>query len=516
MNSLIPTAGARPAALRLAGVSKRFGSLKANDAIDLEVLPGEVHAVVGENGAGKSTLMRIVFGMISPDAGTLEIDGAPRSFTSPADAIAAGIGMVHQHFTLVPSFTVAENVTLGHEPGPPGLYDRRMAEEITRDLAARIGAVLDPRARTGSLSVAMQQKVEIAKVLLRGARIVILDEPTAVLTPLETTELFALIRRLAAEGTSVIFISHKLREVLEVADRITVIRSGRNVLVTEPADTSGARLAAAMTGREGVDLGRTRRAAPAAAAPTVITLESLITRPRPDGSALDAASLTVRAGEIVGVAGVEGNGQVALVDAIVGRIRPLGGRVVLNGEDVTRLSVRERRGHGLAYVPEDRHRQGLSLRASVAETLVAGRRRATSALDVARPWSTARDRTWIAASIRDYAVASADPNALVGTLSGGNQQKLVLARELDAAPRCIVLAQPTRGVDLGAIETIYSAVAEQTARGAAVLLVSSDLDELFRLADRIVVIYRGRVTAELDPLTTTREIVGRHMMGLVA
>jgi len=515
--------------LRLRGIRKVFGAVVANDSVDFELAAGEVHALVGENGAGKTTLMRVLFGLHRPDAGQIEIDGAPANLSSPARAIGHGIGMVHQHFMLVPSFTVAENVTLGIEPGRHGRYHRAEAEQRTREVMARLELDLDPGAVTGNLTVATQQKVEILKVLYRGARILILDEPTAVLTPQETRELFALLRALAAGGTGVVFISHKLPEVFALADRITVLRRGRTVLSGRTAELSTEAVVTAMTGRSDVHLGRVVRprlagpvpagAVPAGADPAgavVLRVDRLSTEAAGADCPLAEVSLSVRAGEIVGVAGVDGNGQTSLAESLVGLAVVRGGSIQLNGAEITTHSVRKRRDRGLGFVPEDRHLQGLPLHGSVAEGLAAGRVRRLGgprSLSAALPRAL---RDWARATVRGYRIDPPDIQARCQALSGGNQQKIVLARELEDAPSCLVLAQPSRGVDIGAIEYLYGKVAEATGRGCAVLLISADLDEIFRLADRVVVLFKGRAVAELDTATATRDEVGGHMMGVAA
>ena len=515
MTGATASAGGAHPALRLRGIRKSFGEVRANDGVDFEVARGEIHGLVGENGAGKSTLMRILFGLVRADAGTIELDGSPILIPSPSRAIGLGLGMVHQHFMLVPSFTVAENVTLGAEPGPPGIYGRVEAARTTRRLAARIGLVdLDPEALTGSLSIAMQQKVEIIKVLHRGARILILDEPTAVLTPQETAELFALLRRLADEGTSVVFISHKLPEVLAIADRVTVMRQGRTT-TSVPADgTSAADLVSAMTGRNDVRIGRVKRRP--AGAGQVLRLDDVSSEKVPGDSALDRVSITVNAGEIVGVAGVEGNGQTTLADLLLGIAAVKSGRVLLGETEISRLTVRQRRDAGLAAVPEDRHTQGLPLEATVAEALLAGDVRDTSWRDPVRAALPAARRNAYAARVARDGLVASGIDALNRSLSGGNQQKVVLSRELAGQPRVILLSQPTRGVDIGAIEAIYDRIADETDRGAAVLLISADLDELFRLADRMVVLFRGRIAATVDATTVTKQDVGGLMMGLAS
>ncbi|MFE2186358.1 ABC transporter ATP-binding protein [Streptomyces sp. NPDC059455] len=501
--------------LRLSGVSKAFGAVKANDAVDFTLEPAQIHALVGENGAGKTTLMRILYGVHQPDSGTIEIAGCQTHLPSPAAAIENGIGMVHQHFMLVPSFTVAENVTLGAESGKPGLYSAARAAKRTLDLAARLGLAVDPEAITGTLTVATQQKVEILKVLHRGARILILDEPTAVLTPQETHELFTLLRNLAAEGTGIIFISHKLPEVFAIADRITVLRQGRTITTGGRGEISTEAVVAAMTGRSDVNLGRVKRSG-RSDAPAVLEVKELSTDRTVSDSPLDQVSLTVYAGEILGVAGVEGNGQTALAEALVGLTAARSGVILLGGEPVTDDNVRRRRDRGLGFVPEDRHLQGLPLHGSVTEATVAGRLRGTGRFATLAPALSRGRRVWAEAVMDKYAVTAADSSARCDSLSGGNQQKIVLARELEDNPACLVLAQPTRGVDIGAIEFLYGKVAEATHRGCGVLLVSADLDEIFRLSDRIVVLFKGRVVAELSTLTTTREEIGRHMMGVTA
>ena len=501
--------------LELSGITKRFGDVVANQDVDLQLHAGQIHALVGENGAGKTTLMRILFGMYQPDAGTVSIEGQDLRLRRPQDSIDHGIGMVHQHFMLVPSFTVAENITLGDEPGPAGVYSREGAREAVAEPMRRLGVTIDPDATTGKLSVATQQKIEIVKVLYRGARILILDEPTAVLTPQETTELFELLRRLADEGSSIIFISHKLREVFAVADRITVLRRGRTVGSYDAASTSAAEVVAAMTGRSDVNLGRVDRAKFDAPEP-VLVVEGLSTDKPPHDAALDDVSLTVHAGEIVGIAGVEGNGQNTLAEALIGTIADRAGRVHLLGADLSGASVAQRRNRGLAYVPEDRHLEGLPINGSVLEGLAPGRIRRRTGPSVLGAALRATVRQRARDLVKSYDIKTNGIDVSCSTLSGGNQQKVVVARELDEEPACLVLSQPTRGVDLGAIEYLYNRIAEATARGCAVLLISADLDEILRLSDRVLVMYRGTVVAEEQTSETTRERLGMHMMGASA
>ena len=505
-------AGSEPApALELRRISRSFGDVRANDGVDLLVRPGEVHALVGENGAGKTTLMNIVYGVLQPDSGQILLDGVPVSFRGPQQAIEHGIGMVHQHFMLVPSLTVLDNVVLGTEPSRAGLLDARRARRDVATSMDRIGLPLDLDATTGTLGVATQQQLEIVKVLHRGARVIILDEPTAVLTPQETEELFALLRRLAAEGAAVVFISHKLREVFEIADRVTVLRAGRSIMSRPVADTDTAEVVAAMTGSTEVELGRVQRSAPSPDAPTVLRADRLVCERPAHDAALDGVSLEVRAGEVVGVAAVEGNGQSSLVECLVGTWPITSGSLEVTGSDVTTVSVAGRRDAGLSYVPEDRQHEGLPLHGTVVEALAAGRIRRDGR--GSRRAIGQSVRGWAEQVARRYNIVPAGIDRSCMTLSGGNQQKVVVARELEEKPRLLVLAQPTRGVDLGAIDFLYRRVAEATERGCAVLLVSADLDELLRLSDRILVMFEGRVVAEHDAITTSRDQLGHDMTG---
>lgn len=497
--------------LAVEGITKRFGALTANDNIAFDLRAGEVHALVGENGAGKTTLMRILFGMYQPDAGQIRLDGKLVAFNRPMDSINHGIGMVHQHFMLVPTFTVAENVTLGAEPRRGRLFDVPAAQHAVREQATRLGIELDPDALTGGLNVATQQKLEILKVLYRGARIIILDEPTAVLTPQETDELFVLLRELAAQGSSIVFISHKLREVFAVADRITVLRNGRTISTYEAAQTDAAEVVAAMTGRSDVNLGRVSR--DATPGEVLLEVNRITTAKHGHDAALAGVSLAVRAGEIVGIAGVEGNGQSILAEALVGTVPTTGGSIELKRRSLDGLSVSARRDAGLSYVPEDRHLEGIPLGGTVLEGLAAGRLRTRSTWGALGQAFTRQLKEWGTEIIGRYAIKTAGYEARCGTLSGGNQQKIIIARELEDRPDCIILAQPTRGVDLGAIEFIYDRIAEATARGCAVLLISADLDEILRLSDRVLVMYDGLVVAEEDATRTSREELGMHMMG---
>ena len=497
--------------MQMTGITKRFGAVLANDDVSFDLRAGEIHALVGENGAGKTTLMRILYGMTDPNSGDMRIDGTPVTFSSPSDAIRQGIGMVHQHFMLVPTFTVAENVTLGAEPRRGILFDHRGAREAVSTHMARLGLTMDPDAEVGSLNVASQQKIEIVKVLYRGARIVILDEPTAVLTPQETEELFDLLRRLAAEGSSIIFISHKLREVFAIADRITVLRGGRTIMTTAALETTAPEVVAAMTGRTDVNLGRVpRRATPGQ---TKLSVQGLCTEKPLHDSALADVAFAVRAGEILGVAGVEGNGQSVLAEALVGTVPATAGTIRIDDQDVTHRSVSARRNCGLAYVPEDRQAEGLPINATIVEGLAAGRLRPMRGLQVFGQAISRSIRSWAQEVIGRYDIKAPSENAYARQLSGGNQQKVVVARELEAEPSVLVLAQPTRGVDLGAIDFIYGQIMDATARGCAVVLISADLDELLRLADRVVVMFEGRVVAEQGIDTATREGLGLFMTG---
>ncbi|WP_198668929.1 ABC transporter ATP-binding protein [Homoserinimonas sp. OAct 916] len=499
--------------LKVNGVTKRFGSVTANQNVNFDLHKGEIHALVGENGAGKTTLMRILYGMYQPDAGSIAIDGATVRFAKPMDSIRHGIGMVHQHFMLVPSFTVAENVTLGAEPGRGGWYSHAAAAESLADPMARLGIRLDPKAIVGDLNVATQQKLEIMKVLYRGARIIILDEPTAVLTPQETEELFILLRKLADDGSSIIFISHKLREVFAIADRITVLRNGKTVITQVATETTAAEVVAAMTGRKNVSLGRMEHTNDTNA-PVVLEVAGLSTGPQGHDASLEGVGFQIRAGEILAVAGVEGNGQSVLAETLIGTIQPSEGSILLDGEDMATNGVSERRERGVSYVPEDRHLEGIPINGTVLEGLAAGRLRARNAVQSFGNAFPPAMRAWASELVDRYSVKTAGIDARCSTLSGGNQQKVVLARELEELPKLLILAQPTRGVDLGAIEFMYEQVAEATRRGCAVLLISADLDEILRFADRVIVMYDGKIVAEEIATETTAEQLGMHMTGI--
>lgn len=495
--------------LRAVGVSKRFGPVVANDAVDFTLNRGEIHALVGENGAGKSTLMNMLYGMIRPDSGSIEIDGRTARLDSVKDAIAAGIGMVHQHFMLVPEFSVERNVTLGAEPRTAGLLDVSASRRALAETSRLIGFEVDANRPVHRLSVADQQRVEILKVLYRGARVIILDEPTAVLTPQETEELFRTLRRLADSGAAVVFITHKLREVQSIADRVTVLRRGRTYGTFRAHEVTIPILVTLMTGRSDVSLGRVERPAPGDEA--VLQVTGLSGVAHPDGP-LRNASFEVRAGEILGIAGVDGNGQNSLVALLTGTARGEGS-VRLDGRSIDGASIAGRRECGLAYVPEDRHRDGVPLRATVAEGLLADRLVRRRGLGVLGPASTRGLRDWAQAAVEKFGIRTASLSAPAASLSGGNQQKIVLARELESEPRLVVMSQPTRGVDLGAAEGIYRALGAVSRTGAAAILVSADLDELLRLSDRILVLYRGEIVASMDATSATREELGLAMTG---
>jgi len=484
------------------GVTKRFPGVVANDDVDLTLLQGEIHALVGENGAGKSTLMRVLYGLYPPDAGSISVREREVRIASPRAAIAYGIGMVHQHFVLVDDFSVTENVVLGAEGG--ALLDVGSAAGRVRELATSYGFRIDPDVRVEDLSVGEEQRVEIIKALYRGVDLLILDEPTAVLTPSETQDLFQNLRRLKEDGKTVVFISHKLDEVLEIADRITVLRRGKVVGETTPAETSKEKLAEMMVGRRvlfrlekpEIEVGD-----------AILRIHDLAVDGRVRG--LD---LEVRAGEILGVAGVEGNGQRELAEAIVGLRAPTSGRIELDSRDLSGLPVSEVRRHGVAYIPEDRHDRGLVLDMTLWENIALGRQSRPSFSNRLGVLLIHKIKELATRLIRAFDVRARSITVEAATLSGGNQQKLILARELEGDLRVVVAHQPTRGLDVGAIEFVWKQILDQKAAGRAVVLISAELDEIFELSDRIVTIYEGRITGEYPPDAAAEE-VGIGMTG---
>jgi general nucleoside transport system ATP-binding protein len=492
-------------ALEMRGITKRYPGVVANDHIDLSVRPGEIHALLGENGAGKTTLMNVLYGLAKPDEGTILLGGKEVTISGPVDAIARGIDMVHQHFMLVPVLTVAENIILGEETMRGRVFlDAGESRRRIRELAQRFGFEIDPDAKVGQLPVGQQQRVEILKALYRDARILVLDEPTAVLTPQETTEIFAVLRRLAAEGHSIVFISHKLYEVLEIADRITVIRRGKVVGQRLPAETNEDDLAELMVGREvqlTVDRGESH--------PGDVRLRVVGLRAKDDRGheAVRGVDLEVRAGEILGIAGVAGNGQDQLVEAIMGLRRPAAGTVHLDEQDITGKSPRALADAGVGYVPGDRQRFGLILNFPLTDNLVLNSYHR-------QPYSRGglRDDEAIDDNARtligEFDIRAPTAEVAAATLSGGNQQKCIVAREYSRALRLLVLDQPTRGLDVGSIEFIHRRTIEERDRGTAILLVSAELDEVLELSDRVAVMYRGRIVAERDARTADKNEVG--------
>ncbi len=494
--------------LELKGITKRYGSLVANDHVDLTVEPGQIHALLGENGAGKTTLMNVLFGLTQPDEGGILIDGQPQHLGSPSHAIQAGIGMVHQHFMLVPVFTVAENVTLGMERTRAlGLLDRKRTRRDVRELSERYGLQVNPDALVEDLPVGVQQRVEIVKALLREANVLILDEPTSVLTPGETQELFRIMRELRAGGRSLVFISHKLKEVQEIADTITVIRRGQ-VVGQRPPTASDAELASLMVGRS-VQLRVTKP--PARPGEVCLDVQGLTVAGEEGRPALDAVSFQVRAGEILGVAGVQGNGQTELCEALLGLLPAAGGAVRLEGRDLTRATPRQRLRAGIGYIPEDRQEDGLVAGFSVADNLVLDVYNEPPyssgiALDLDTIHQTAAER------VTDFDIRTTSTATPAGTLSGGNQQKVILAREIGRDVRLLVASQPTRGLDVGSIEFVHRRIVEERDQGVAVLIISSELDEIYALSDRIAVMYEGKITGFRDPDVPAEEL-GMLMAG---
>ncbi|MEM6678329.1 MAG: ABC transporter ATP-binding protein [Pseudomonadota bacterium] len=501
-----------PPAVHLSGITKRFGPVLANDAIDLEIAPGTIHGIIGENGAGKSTLVSILYGFYEADAGTIEIDGKRVDIANASDAIALGIGMVHQHFMLVPVFTVLENVMLGAEGGVTLSKGRAETRAGLEELARDYGLVVDPDAITGDLPVGLQQRVEIVKALRRGARVLILDEPTGVLTPDETDRFFEILRRLAARGVTVLLITHKLREVMAVCDAVSVMRRGKMVAHRAVSDTSREELASLMVGRDiALELDH-----PAVETGDVaLAAEGLGWRDGRGVALLSDVSITLRAGEILGVAGVAGNGQSELLDVLAGIEAPAEGRIRIGALEITpeRPSTPAAlRKAGLAHVPEDRHRRGLVLPFQARENAILGYHHGPDA-GAGRWLNTKAMQARAERLMADYDVRPPAPRDRIAGFSGGNQQKLVLAREMEAAPRVLLIGQPTRGVDIGGIMAIHERILAMKAAGCAVLVVSVELDEILALSDRIAVMNGGRITGEIPRADATRETLGLLMGG---
>ncbi len=540
-------------AVRMARIVKNFGPVQANRDASLDVNAGEIHAVVGENGAGKSTLLRVLCGMYAPDGGTVEVFGKVVTGWNTSEAIAAGVGMVHQHFMLVPTLTVAENVVLGREPMTGLTYDRAFAEEALTKLSRETGLACQPSRLVSELSVGEAQRVEILKTLYRGAKLLILDEPTAVLSPPEVTELWKVLRTVRDGGATIVLVTHKLDELMEVTDRITVMRHGATVTTMRTSETTPAAIATAMVGRSvrlnasGMPIGAEEPAAPGTQVPargappeqmmvssardrvtqsTPAAITSTLTPTYTDtprlrltavtvaGSrakrAVDSVSLTIAPGEILGLAGVEGNGQTELIEAIAGLRAVTSGTIAVDGTDVTRFSIGKRLAHGITHIPEDRHARGLVLDYSIADNLILGRQKqfsSSGSINRARTLAFAEDR------IKTFDIRPADPLAPARALSGGNQQKIVVAREMPADFRVLLAAQPTRGVDVGAIEFIHDQLRAARRAGKAILLVSAELQEILALSDRVAVMYRGKIVTEMPRADASLEVLGPWMTG---
>jgi ABC-type uncharacterized transport system ATPase subunit len=489
-------------ALELRGMTKKFGSVVANDRVDFDLRRGEVHALLGENGAGKSTLMSVLYGLYKPTEGQIFVDGKAVEVDSPATAIALGIGMVHQHFMLVPVMTVTENIVLGHEPGHAGLLDLDTARKRVRELSQRYGLAVDPDARIEDITVGAQQRVEILRALYRGARILVLDEPTAVLTAQEVRELIGVLQRLKQGGSSIVFISHKLAEVLQVADRITVLRRGKKVDTVAREGATEQSLARLVVGRDVLLRVEKGAAAPGEA---LLSVEDLHVRDDRLLPAVNGLSLSVRCGEIVALAGVDGNGQHELVEAITGLRTPDSGRVLVDGRDIAGLGVRAATEAGVAHIAEDRHRRGLVLPFTLAENLALREYRSP---ELSRHgWlQIRRIRERAHRLLREFDVRGGGTESHAGSLSGGNQQKVCIAREIASNPKVLVAHQPTRGLDVGAMEFVHRRLIEERDKGRAILLVSLEFDEVRSLADRILVIYDGKIAGEFTPEATEEEL----------
>jgi ABC-type uncharacterized transport system ATPase subunit len=502
-------------AIRMQGIDKSFGAIRANRGASLEVLPGEIHALVGENGAGKSTLMRILGGLMKPDAGRVEVNGRDVTGWSTNEAIAAGIGIVHQHFMLVPTLSVAENLVLGCEPKTRGIVlDYKRAADDVRKLSNETGLVIAPERLISDLSVGEAQRVEILKVLFRGARILVLDEPTAVLSPPEVRELWTVLRRLRDNGATIVLITHRLDEVVELSDTITVMRAGQTVARIKTSDTTPAEIARLMVGRE-VSLSAGKRVQPsgrpAGSQPDKgLDVRNLSVTGSRGIRVIDGVSFSVKPGEILGIAGVEGNGQTELIEALAGLRSVFAGDILIDGVDITRRSVAQRHDAGLSHIPEDRHRRGLILEYTVANNLILGVQKYFSSngiIDRGRVMENAMRE------ITSFDIRPPNPLLAARALSGGNQQKVVVAREMGRGFSVLLASQPTRGVDVGAIEFIHQQLLNARAQGKGILLVSAELNEVLALSDRIAVMYRGKFAAVMPAAEASEEVLGEYMIG---
>jgi general nucleoside transport system ATP-binding protein len=496
-------------AVEMRGITKRFGEVLANDSINLAIPAQSIHAIIGENGAGKSTIMNILYGFYTADEGEIFISGEKRSINNPRDAIALGLGMVHQHFMLVEPLTVTENIILGAEPIAGLAIDYKKASARVREISEQYGLKINPDARIADLSVGQQQRVEILKTLYRGAQILILDEPTAVLTPQEVAEMFTILRGLREQGKTIIIITHKLAEVLALSDNITVMRDGKVVNSLPTIEATAEKLARLMVGRECLLRVEKQDARPAEA---TLEVQGLSLTDKKNHTILNNISFSVHSGEILGIAGVEGNGQTELIEILAGLQTASSGDLLLEGNSLKKLDARQRKQQGVAHIPEDRHRRGLLLPFDLSGNSILGVHRnvpISGAVLLNQPYIDERAERLV----KEYDVRPPNIALSAKALSGGNQQKLIVARELDINPKLILISQPTRGVDIGAIEFIHKKIIEYRDNGAAVLLVSAELDEVLSLSDRVLVMYDGRIVGEVDPKTVSEEEIGLMMTG---
>jgi general nucleoside transport system ATP-binding protein len=495
--------------IEMLNIRKEFPGIVANDDITLQLKKGEIHALLGENGAGKSTLMNVLFGLYQPELGEIKVNGKSVKITTPNIANDLGIGMVHQHFMLVDTFTVTENIVLGKEPKKGGRIDIIRAEQEVIEISERYGLAVDPHAKISDISVGMQQRVEILKTLYRGAEILIFDEPTAVLTPQEITELIAIMRTLIKEGKSIILITHKLKEILEVCDRVTVIRKGKGIGTVNVSETNQNELANLMVGREVVFKTEKAEAAPKQ---EILEINNLVVKDSRGIRAVKGLNLTVKAGEIVGIAGVDGNGQTELIEAITGLRKSESGTIKIKGNDCLNLAPRKVTETGLAHIPQDRHKHGLVLDFPIGENMVLQTYYKSpfsknGILNYKEIYQKAEKL------ITEYDVRTPSTRTMARALSGGNQQKAIIGREVDRDPDLLIAAQPTRGLDVGAIEFIHKKLIEQRDHGKAVLLISFELDEVMNISDRIAVIYEGEIVAVVKPKETSEQELGLLMAG---